>query len=65
MYSKRYYQIQLKTFMKLKEKCTNNMTLKKIDKVISKYQHFIDNYDSMTHRRFGEECHCSLCVMQG
>lgn len=65
MNNKRYYQIQLESFTKLKEKCTNKLTLKKIDKVISKYQQIIENYDSL-HQYVSEElCHCPICTMQG
>lgn len=63
MYSKKYYEIQLETFTKMKEKCTNKVILEKINKVMSKYQHFIENYGAMKHS--SDECHCSLCEMQG
>ncbi|MET3658591.1 hypothetical protein [Sporosarcina psychrophila] len=65
MNTKRYYQIQLETFMELKEKCTHKVTLEKLNSAISKYQKLIDDYDEMDQSAFDEECQCSTCAMQG
>lgn len=62
MKSLNYYKNQLEYFTELREKCTNKETLKKLNRAVSKYQSLIDNFDSMDQL---EECHCSLCAMQG
>ncbi|RXY98555.1 hypothetical protein DMO16_02105 [Fictibacillus sp. S7] len=65
MYTKAYYEMQLETFKKLKENCTNKGTLVKLNRVISKYESYIEKYDSTSQSVPEEECHCTLCVLQG
>lgn len=62
MKSLNYYQYQLEYFTELREKCTHKETLKKLNRAVSKYQQLVENYDSNNQL---EECHCSLCAMQG